>query len=88
MSRFVLLNRKWGMNIMVYLGIAFFLVIIAVVVLVAVVQSRHTFACGNCGQYFRPKWTQMIGEFHVCDEHLIECPHCHIKNMCTDKGKQ
>lgn len=69
-------------------GIASFIVIVAVVVLVPVVQSRHTFACGNCGQSFRPKWTQLIGDFHVCDEHLIECPHCHVKNMCTDKGKQ
>lgn len=76
------------MNTMGYFGIVFFVLVIALVVLVAVVQSKHTFVCGNCGQHFRPKWTQMIADFHVFDEHLIECPHCHVKNMCTDKGRQ
>lgn len=64
-----------------------FLVIVAVIIVIAIVQSRHTFVCSNCGKEFRPKWTQLISDVHVCDEHLIDCPFCNVKNMCKDKRK-
>ena len=68
--------------------IALILVIIAIAVVVPIVQSRHTFVCGNCGKEFKPKWTQLFGDVHVCEEHLIECPFCEVKNMCKDKGRK
>ena len=73
------------MDIMFWVG--FILVIIAIIAVIAIVQSRHTFVCSNCGKEFRPKWTQLISEIHVCDEHLIDCPFCNVKNFCKDKGK-
>lgn len=67
--------------------VCFFLVIAAICVLIAVAQSMHTFACGNCGKEFKPKWTQLVAEVHILDEHLIKCPHCNTKCYCKDKGK-
>ena len=68
--------------------IVLIMVIIAIAVVVPVVQSRHTFVCGNCGKEFKPKWMQLFGDVHVCEEHLIECPFCEVKNMCKDKGRK
>ena len=53
---------------------------------IAIAQSKHYFACGNCGEKFHPKWTQMCFNFHVFNEHMLKCPHCNTTNMCTDKG--
>ena len=69
------------------LVIAFIVVIIAIAVGVPLLQSRHTFICGNCGREFNPKWTQLFGDVHVCEEHLIKCPFCEVKNMCKDTGR-
>ena len=60
---------------------------IILIIATAVAQSKHTFACGNCGEKFHPKWTQMCLNFHVFDEHMLKCPHCNETCMCTDKGK-
>lgn len=79
-------SRKLGGMIMGGVGIIF-LVIVAVIIVIAIVQSRHIFVCSNCGKEFRPKWTQLISDVHVCDEHLIDCPFCNVKNMCKDKRK-
>lgn len=66
-----------------------FIVLAAVItcVLIAGIQSKHSFKCRNCGKEFQPKWTQMIFEIHVLDEHKIKCPFCNIKDFCQDKGK-
>lgn len=68
--------------------ICFFLVIAAITIALAVVQSKHIFVCHNCGKEFKPKWTQLLCEIHVCDEHLIECPYCNNKSYCRDIGKK
>lgn len=72
----------------VYFGIGFAVAIVGIIVIVGIVQSQHTFACGNCGKEFKAKWTQLLFEYHAFEEHDLKCPHCHVKCMCTDKGKK
>lgn len=71
------------------LAIVITVIVLSIVVIIsaAVAQSKHYFACGNCGEKFQPKWTQMCFSFHVYEEHLLKCPHCKETCMCTDKGK-
>lgn len=74
------------------MGLAIVIIVIALSILftiaIAVAQSKHYFACGNCGEKFHPKWTQLCFEFHVFEEHLLKCPRCNTTCMCTDKGKK
>lgn len=58
----------------------------AIGVLVAVLQSRHEFACCNCGNHFHAKWTQLIFEVHAMEDHRLQCPRCGIKGTCQDLG--
>lgn len=72
------------------MGLALIISVIIISVLcmivTAVAQSRHYFACDNCGELFHPKWTQMCLNSHVFNEHMLKYPHCNTTNMCTDKG--
>lgn len=72
------------------LAIIIIVIVLSIVVIIstAVAQSKHYFACGNCGEKFQPKWTQMLTAFHVFEEHLLKCPHCGETSMCTHKGKK
>ena len=56
-------------------------------ILGGVAGSKRYFVCRNCGQIFKPKWTQMCFNAHVFDEHMLKCPHCKVKDFCGDKGK-
>ena len=55
------------------LGIALVNVVISVVICVGcailggISGSKHYFACRNCGQIFKPKWTQMCFNMHIFD---------------------
>ena len=55
--------------------------------LIAKIQSKHSFKCGHCGKEFEPNWTQMVFEIHVAKDHKIKCPHCNVKDFCKDQGK-
>ena len=72
------------------LAIVITVIVLSIILMIAtaVAQSKHYFACGNCGEKFRPKWTQMLTAFHVFEEHLLKCPHCGETSMCTHKGKK
>lgn len=75
------------------LGLTILVVIICLVlglivcILSGIAGSKHYFVCRNCGEIFRPKWTQMCFNAHVFDEHLLKCPFCKVKGFCGDKGK-
>lgn len=71
------------------LGIVGIIVVIAAVIAIAVAveQSTHTFVCRDCGKEFKPKWTQLVFEVHMLDEHVMKCPFCNKKGFCGDKGK-
>ncbi len=58
-----------------------------VVLLIARRLSGHTFACRHCGRTFSPDWKQMIFEIHALDAYKIRCPHCRVKDFCTDRGR-
>lgn len=62
-------------------------VAVIVAVIIAMVQSKHGFACPSCGKMFQPKWTQMVFEIHAFDKHRLKCPHCGMTGFCTDQGK-
>lgn len=72
------------------LGIVCIILVLAAVVAIAVAveQSTHTFVCRNCGKEFKPKWTQLIFDIHIFDEHVMKCPFCNVKDLCGDKGKK
>lgn len=67
---------------------AFIVIAIVAGVLIAKAQAKHYFYCKHCGKTFQPKWTQMIFEIHVANEHKIECPYCKVKDFCEDRGKE
>lgn len=60
----------------------------ALVMIVAKAQSKHDFACANCGNTFQPKWTQLVFEVHAFDAHRLKCPFCKRTTLCKDIGKQ
>ena len=57
-----------------------------VAVVIAKKQSKHTFVCKNCGGEFQVKWTKLLFEVHMFNEHKLRCPHCNIEGFCKDKG--
>lgn len=71
-------------------GLVILLLIVAAIAAVAVAraQSRHAFACPNCGREFRPRWTQLVFEVHAFDQHRLKCPHCGRADFCRDLGRQ
>lgn len=71
----------------IYLDVSLLIAIVALVVVIAISQSKHTFVCGECGKEFNPKWTQLIFEVHSFDEHVVVCPHCHKRSFCKDIGR-
>lgn len=69
--------------------IGFALLIAAVITMaVARAQSSHYFACHNCGEEFKPHWTQLMFEVHAFNEHRLKCPHCGKTSFCTDTHKR
>lgn len=71
------------------IGLVMVILLIAAVIAVAVAraQSRHMFSCPNCGGEFQPRWTQLIFEVHVMDEHRLTCPLCKTTGFCKDHGR-
>ena len=77
-----------GAGIMILIIVIISIVFCAVMaILGGVAGSKRYFVCRNCGQIFKPKWTQMCFNAHVFDEHMLKCPHCKVKDFCGDKGK-
>ena len=77
-----------GVGIMILSIVIISIVFCAVMaILGGVAGSKRYFVCRNCGQIFKPKWTQMCFNAHVFDEHMLKCPNCKVKDFCGDKGK-
>lgn len=72
---------------LVIIVIATAVLVTGIIIAGGIAASKHYYACGNCGEKFRPKWHKACLVYHVFDEHLLKCPHCKTTNMCTDKGK-
>lgn len=80
------------MEVLQMLGIAGLIALLLIAaavaaVMVAKAQSRHYFACPNCGKEFRPRWTQLVFEVHAFEQHRMKCPYCHRTDFCRDLGR-
>ena len=57
----------------------------AVVILVAKRIASHPFRCRHCSETFRIKWQRVLLAKHMEKEYLLACPHCKIKDWCTEQ---
>ena len=74
---------------MEYLFIALIpIVAVAILVIVAIWISSHTFRCNHCFNQFQIKWFKVIVTEHCDNEYMLVCPHCKTKDWCTEQTKR
>lgn len=59
------------------------LFILITLFIVAIVLSRHTWICHNCGKRFKKKWWNCImSSAHLHGKRFMKCPYCKKYDMC------
>ena len=60
---------------------------VAVVIILACRIASHDFRCKHCKSTFRIKWTRVLRTVHSGDEYMLICPHCGVRDFCTEEPK-
>lgn len=67
------------------LWISLFVLIIAIAIIASMRYiMKRQWLCPQCNRPFKPKWHQSLLVPHLGNNHLLRCPHCGEKSLCSE----
>lgn len=67
-----------------WVGVIFVILVVAIILIImAVIRSKHTYICDKCGHRFKVKWYKILFPTNInTNTRCLKCPKCGEKIWC------